>query len=287
MSFRNPVVGGGGGLIRNWIQSPDFVTGVSGWQIARDGTAEFNDVLVRGTLEVNNGNSQLRIIPGSSPANSVYIYMNPDTTQYVDGRIFVDPGSSSQGRLWFESPTISGEDSCILTMSSEVSGNASPAMFTNAETLTTNGRVVANAFVFGSGQDYSSFGGNSAAIVPNTNNDMRNVTITAKAGETYFFVGRVHGMVLTGPVAYPGNQVILRISRGAAAANPIGGVRRLLQNTAVVQDGSTVVAWDTPGAGTFTYYFNLFHEAASGAATVAAVGTATSPIDFGVFSFSV
>lgn len=51
MPFSNPIIAGDeGALIRNSIQSPDYVQGVSGWSINRDGSAEFNDVTVRGTV---------------------------------------------------------------------------------------------------------------------------------------------------------------------------------------------------------------------------------------------
>lgn len=54
MSFENPVVGGEDGeLIREAIHSPDYVPGVSGWTINRDGSAEFNNVDIR--LDLNTG----------------------------------------------------------------------------------------------------------------------------------------------------------------------------------------------------------------------------------------
>jgi len=37
-------------LTREAIQSEDFVTGVSGWRIAKNGDAEFNDVVMRGDI---------------------------------------------------------------------------------------------------------------------------------------------------------------------------------------------------------------------------------------------
>lgn len=49
MPFRDPIVAGTT-LIRPAIQSPNFVHGVSGWTINRDGSAEFNNVIVRGTV---------------------------------------------------------------------------------------------------------------------------------------------------------------------------------------------------------------------------------------------
>lgn len=47
MTFRNSVVGGTT-LVRPAIKSPNFVTGVSGWSIDRSGSAEFNNVTIRG-----------------------------------------------------------------------------------------------------------------------------------------------------------------------------------------------------------------------------------------------
>ncbi|MGH3094659.1 MAG: phage tail tip fiber protein, partial [Streptosporangiales bacterium] len=43
MPFQNPVVGQTE-LIRKDIESRNYVEGESGWRIARDGDAEFNDL---------------------------------------------------------------------------------------------------------------------------------------------------------------------------------------------------------------------------------------------------
>lgn len=47
MGFRNPVVAGIA-LARPAIESTDYVPGVSGWAIFQDGSAEFNDITIRG-----------------------------------------------------------------------------------------------------------------------------------------------------------------------------------------------------------------------------------------------
>lgn len=44
--FAHDIAGGGGNLIAVSVQSPNFVHGVSGWQIARNGSAEFQDVIL-------------------------------------------------------------------------------------------------------------------------------------------------------------------------------------------------------------------------------------------------
>lgn len=72
MAFENPVVAGEGGvLIREAVQSPDFVTGVSGWIIRRDGSAEFNNVLIR--LDLTTGG----IIVGEAGGPQVLIRVSP------------------------------------------------------------------------------------------------------------------------------------------------------------------------------------------------------------------
>lgn len=44
----NSILAGAGTLIRTMIQSPNYVPGVSGWTINKDGSAEFNNLTVRG-----------------------------------------------------------------------------------------------------------------------------------------------------------------------------------------------------------------------------------------------
>ncbi len=49
MGLKDPIVAGVN-LIRSAIQSVPFVSGLLGWRIARDGTAEFNDITARGNI---------------------------------------------------------------------------------------------------------------------------------------------------------------------------------------------------------------------------------------------
>jgi hypothetical protein len=57
LTFTNPIVGGTT-LLRPAVRSPGYVQGVSGWTINQDGTAEFNDVTIRGG-EIIGGTSLL------------------------------------------------------------------------------------------------------------------------------------------------------------------------------------------------------------------------------------
>lgn len=53
---QEPIAAGDGSLIYPALKSPDFSAGATGWRIGRDGTAEFNNVFVRGEFIVNGAN---------------------------------------------------------------------------------------------------------------------------------------------------------------------------------------------------------------------------------------
>lgn len=71
MPFNNSVVGGTV-LVRNAIQSQNYVAGASGWRIGRDGTAEFNSGTFRGSIEA-----------GSLTGQHFWVN-NPGTTDVID-----------------------------------------------------------------------------------------------------------------------------------------------------------------------------------------------------------
>lgn len=60
--FSDPILTGDGTLIRAAEKSVDYQPGVSGWQIERDGDAEFNNLTARGTVEVGPANGRQVII---------------------------------------------------------------------------------------------------------------------------------------------------------------------------------------------------------------------------------
>jgi len=73
MPFSNEITGGQGALVRPAIKSPNFVSGVSGWSIDRDGSAEFTDLTIDGSttsqikIEFTDGSS-VRIYAGAYAA---------------------------------------------------------------------------------------------------------------------------------------------------------------------------------------------------------------------------
>lgn len=84
--FAHDVAGGNGNLVVTSVQSPNFVHGVSGWQISKNGNAEFNQVQARGQVFVagNNG-SEIAITLNSGlpvifliPQSAAHLTTNPE-----------------------------------------------------------------------------------------------------------------------------------------------------------------------------------------------------------------
>jgi hypothetical protein len=61
--FNNPVIGGGGSLVYPSIHSPGFVSGLSGWTINKDGSAEFNNVIIRSGVVISGTSLQYSGLP--------------------------------------------------------------------------------------------------------------------------------------------------------------------------------------------------------------------------------
>jgi len=76
MAFTNSILAGSK-LVREAIQSPNFVTAVSGWSVNKDGTAEFGDMIARGTVAAADP---------SDPTNR-YAYMANGIIGVVDENI--------------------------------------------------------------------------------------------------------------------------------------------------------------------------------------------------------
>lgn len=73
--FSNSVLGGMSKLIRAAIQSPNFVHNLSGWTVNKDGSAEFNNLTIRGTFMgtdyIANSTGLFFYSPSEAPGNLV------------------------------------------------------------------------------------------------------------------------------------------------------------------------------------------------------------------------
>lgn len=104
--FSNAVVGGAEFLIRSAIKSANYLAGIAGWRIAKDGTAELNNATVRGSLSAGGGtvllnSGGLKIVDATHDheINAVVGFLS---------RVIPDDGSFIQiedSSIFFSSPT--------------------------------------------------------------------------------------------------------------------------------------------------------------------------------------
>lgn len=91
MGFTNPILGGGGALVYPSIHSPNFVTGVSGWTVKKDGSAEFNNLTVRGTFDGTD-----YVIN----TNGAFFYSGTPALGNLIGSDAASPGTDAEGNAY-------------------------------------------------------------------------------------------------------------------------------------------------------------------------------------------
>lgn len=135
IQWQDPIAAGDGSLIYPALKSPNYVTGVSGWQISRDGDAEFNNVTVRGIVDITGPDgSEVRI---ATSAGAFIDFYPPDLTtpgvSKVAGSIFATSSDtpSPVASITIESPSLvdaplSSSPSFIQLLSSRLDGSAAP-----------------------------------------------------------------------------------------------------------------------------------------------------------------
>lgn len=99
----NPVVGGVGALIRAFIRSPNFVAGSSGWTINKDGSAEFNNLTVRGTFAGTNFiiNASGAFFYSGTPANgNLILSISPAGGTDAFGNTYLAGFTAYQGTVY-------------------------------------------------------------------------------------------------------------------------------------------------------------------------------------------
>ena len=157
--FTNAIIGGAETLIRSAIKSVNYIMGVSGWRITRDGDAEFNDATIRGTVIAGNGTVTLNNL-------GVFVIDDNSTQQYVilrDGgfvaRNFPDDGQHNQmwvNGLAISAPTVSSHGFASTDArfdASQVSVALVDFMQANMVTGTINGQDDANLLLRSEGSD--------------------------------------------------------------------------------------------------------------------------------------
>lgn len=168
MSFSNPIVGGIT-LIREAIQSPNYVANTSGWTINKDGSVEFNAAVIRGDVVAGNGTVVVNSsgIKVTNATSGSYVFINPGIDEatveleppnsLLPGVTYLPAGAyggiafpgipSEQPTLFLSSPLQSnppGPDNAFIVIFSQAQdGSAGSAITLNADTvaLQVTGRV--------------------------------------------------------------------------------------------------------------------------------------------------
>lgn len=272
MPFLNPVVGGNGALIRPAIKSPNYVPGVSGWSINRDGSAEFNNVTVRGSLYLGTANRYIRI---DTITGIPRIELSDDLATYP----FPSQIYASTNSLNLTSPSATGS-----------AGQAGIALIgdtTGGPRVELQGNdVIFDRYAYQIGANLAQVTANSAAVAPGAN-----VTVVSLfmdnliVGRRYRITIAWHGVIFGTPVAVPGNRGTMHIAVDGAFAT--AGVRILGHNAGgFSQFGGSTIGYHVATATSHTYAMVLQHEAASTAATLACSAVADSPATIAVEGWS-
>ena len=103
MGFQNPIVGGIA-LRKPAIRSPDYVTGVSGWTINIDGSAEFNNGVFRGTVTASTFQGTDFIIN----QQGIFLYSGTPATGNLIISIASVAGTDSFGNVYPKGINVSG-----------------------------------------------------------------------------------------------------------------------------------------------------------------------------------
>lgn len=163
MGFRNPIVAGIK-LIREAIQSPDYQTGVQGWTVNQDGTAEFQQIIARGALQVDSlvsgtpGAARTEVTPTDfiqeyDASNDLRAVLSPDgltvSNPTTNGEVAINaasvniamfPGNPNPGQLEGTIEATTGGGLSIMGFSSPTVGGGSPSSLLLIDDPTATGQ---------------------------------------------------------------------------------------------------------------------------------------------------
>lgn len=109
--FSRDIAGGDGNLNVTSFQNPTYVPGTNGWQVTKAGSAEFNDVIVRGTVEagffIGYGDAGEILIYSGNPATGGTLLMS------VSSAAGADPWGNGYGQGFY----LYAPDGAIIALS--------------------------------------------------------------------------------------------------------------------------------------------------------------------------
>lgn len=172
MPFTNEVVGGNGVLIRNAMQSQNFISGVSGWQITKSGNAEFNTGTFRGQITSGTNPGRHVVINDLSTGDPLEIYDSSNNLIYSINKFGVatafDPSGINVQTIGREI-TFNGDPGGLLAMNMAITHVASSSADRSIFALDFSPHIGANA-------DISLWGGSDdGTLAPDLRGSSRGV----------------------------------------------------------------------------------------------------------------
>lgn len=150
MPFTDPIVAEDE-LVRDQIRSSDYVEGVSGWIIRRDGSAEFNQGTFRGLLQmvdaanhpyvqIDENGVQVSATESSTSHGYLKLDRDPDSTDTV--RIVFYPAdipiNGREGQIWATGGNANYESDSLIIDSPSHGGRAWARLILRSSDLTNN-----------------------------------------------------------------------------------------------------------------------------------------------------
>ena len=125
-------------LIRPALQSPDFAEGDSGWAIRSDGSAEFNNITIRGSGTADplvvGPDGMPQVVVRTTPTNGLIVFPTNRVIELDAATLnsaVIDPGAvDERAELQMTGPTVQGATGGMrLVLSSQPNNGALPASF--------------------------------------------------------------------------------------------------------------------------------------------------------------
>jgi hypothetical protein len=219
MPFSNPILAGQV-LARAAMQSQDYVPGVSGWAIYRDGSAEFNNIVARGEVIVSGiNNSYIRIENSVVAPTEIEFYPGDNNASPITTNGYIKAsntvfGSNGYAQVEIATPGFNGPGggAGFMTLTSEYGGPTAPSnigamlelhgdhVFTdggNPFLLRVNGDIEADSTISVFGSDIGK--GNWAFVAATTSSaGITTETVVLTLPSTTYYAGRAYRVAMAG-----------------------------------------------------------------------------------------
>lgn len=257
MAFSNPIFGGEV-LIRSSVHSPDYVPGASGWTLNKDGSVEFGEAVIRGTIDIaagvvtidNNGITvedathrfTINVTGGiraiNKPIDGSYVtiqdqavYHNPTDPfggfAVDDGYVAADTSSTGGSFVYTEiaSPAINGNDRAYVRLWGESAAGASEPVFDFGSA--SNGAFAIDRIRIPSDTPIEDYNGieryGNGRWNLTTRGTVANLTTTSQVVFTFisatYKAGRAYEILIDGSF-FGGNNPSVQLRKGTTTGSP-------------------------------------------------------------------